>query len=93
LKELDQAARLAPDDARYTYVYAVALNSAGRPAEAIAALVRATARWPGDRDLRLALITMQRDAGRGEAARASAARAAQAFPEDPDLQALARQLK
>jgi predicted Zn-dependent protease len=93
LKELDQAARLAPDDARYTYVYAVALNSAGRPAEAISVLERATARWPGERDLRLALITMQRDAGRGEAARASAARAAQAFPEDPDLRALAQQLK
>ena len=38
LGELRRAADLAPDQARYAYVYAVALHSAGRGSEAMATL-------------------------------------------------------
>ena len=38
LKELTEASRLAPDDARLAYVRAVALNDAGQPREAMAVL-------------------------------------------------------
>jgi predicted CXXCH cytochrome family protein len=93
LPALERAAQLAPDEPRYTYVYAVALHSTGRPADAIKALDRATARWPGDRDLLMALATMQRDAGQVEAARRTATKLAQAFPDDPEVSALSRQLR
>jgi tetratricopeptide (TPR) repeat protein len=92
LQELERAALLAPDEPRYTYVYAVALNSFGRPADAIRVLDRASGRWPGNRDMLMALVTMQRDAGESEAARSTAARLSQAFPNDPQIGALIKQL-
>jgi Flp pilus assembly protein TadD len=60
---LRRAAELEPDRARYAYVYAVALNSAGRRDDAIAALKEAAAKHPGDRDVLLALVTFNRDSG------------------------------
>ncbi len=51
LASLKQAARLAPDDANYTYVYAVALHSTGQTREAKAVLGQALKRMPGDRGL------------------------------------------
>lgn len=48
ITELARAAELAPDDGRYTYVYAVALHSAGDTERAIAVLDRFHARRPGD---------------------------------------------
>jgi Flp pilus assembly protein TadD len=56
-------------------------------------LERATRRWPDNRDLLLALATMQRDAGQSEAARRTVHRLAEAFPNDREIAALARQLK
>ncbi len=93
LQELERAAQLAPAEPRYTYVYAVALHSARRPAEAIKLLERAVARWPNSRDMLIALATMQRDAGQPEAARLTATKLAQAFPNDPEVSALVRQLR
>ncbi len=75
LRELERAAQLGADEPRYAYVYAVALNSTGKPADALRVLERSTARWPADRDLLLALATMQRDAGKMEAARETVATA------------------
>jgi predicted CXXCH cytochrome family protein len=63
LQSLQRATVLAPDDARFAYVYAVGLHSSGRPALAIAELKRVLKRHPGDRDLVGALAAMQRDAG------------------------------
>ena len=88
-----KGADTAPAEVRYTYVYAVALHSTGRPAEAIKVMERAAARWPNDRDVLLALATMQRDAGRTDAARRTIAQAARAFPGDRDVNALAQQLR
>ncbi len=52
LDELAKAASLEPDVSRYTYVYAVALNSAGRSDEAIAVTEAGLRRHPGDPALR-----------------------------------------
>ncbi len=51
LAELREAARLAPEVARFPYVYAVALNSMGDPAAARQVLEEASARHPEDADI------------------------------------------
>lgn len=43
LHEFAVAAKLAPDNARYAYVYAIGLNSAGKQREALAILKAAEA--------------------------------------------------
>jgi tetratricopeptide (TPR) repeat protein len=93
LQAFERAARLAPDNARYTYVHAVALHSAGRPDDAVRVLQRATERWPADRDMLLALATMQRDAGRRDAALATVQRLLETHPGDTDGAALAAALQ
>jgi tetratricopeptide (TPR) repeat protein/nitrate/TMAO reductase-like tetraheme cytochrome c subunit len=52
LESLRRAAELAPDDARFAYVWAVALEQAGRRPEARAAVDAALRHSPGDRGLR-----------------------------------------
>ena len=51
LSTLEEATLLAPEEARYAYVYAIALNSAGRPQDAIAILKMANARHPVDGEI------------------------------------------
>jgi predicted CXXCH cytochrome family protein len=93
LRELERAAQLAPGEPRYAYVHAVALHSSGRSADALRALERVAARWPDHRDVLFALATMQRDAGQIDAARSTAERLALGHPGDPEVAALARQLR
>ncbi len=93
LVEFARAVQLAPDNPRYTYVYAVALNSLGRSAEATRTLQRATARWPADRNILFALAAMERDAGHREEARKAAQALVAADPEDREARALVEQLK
>ena len=66
--ELQQAATLNPDSARYIYVYAVALNSTGKPDEALLVLQGAHNRFPNDTDILGALIAFNRDQGNTGAA-------------------------
>jgi Flp pilus assembly protein TadD len=54
--ELEAATRLAPRDARYGYVYAVALHDTGRPQAARQELTRVLARHPYDRDALAAAV-------------------------------------
>src|SRR5262249_22200108 len=63
LGELQRAKELEPERARYAYVYAVALHSAGRGEEAMSALKEILVRHPNDRETLLALISFSRDAG------------------------------
>ncbi|MFZ9059616.1 MAG: tetratricopeptide repeat protein [Steroidobacteraceae bacterium] len=56
---LGRAMELEPDSPRYTYVYAVALHSEGRPQEAIQLLQSALRRWPGNREMSEALAAYQ----------------------------------
>jgi predicted Zn-dependent protease len=68
LAELAAAASLQPDEPRFIYVFAVALNSLERPEKAIELLHDASGRFPADFDIHWALVTMLRDQGRlGEA--------------------------
>jgi len=63
LGELRHAAELEPERARYAYVYAVALHSAGRREEAMTVLKQILVRHPNDRDTLSALVGFSRDSG------------------------------
>jgi tetratricopeptide (TPR) repeat protein len=80
LANLERAADLAPEDRRYAYVYAIALNSAGRPQDALATLKRANTKHPADVDILAALSTISRDTGDLNAAAAYAEQLANVAP-------------
>jgi tetratricopeptide (TPR) repeat protein/ssDNA-binding Zn-finger/Zn-ribbon topoisomerase 1 len=63
LEHLAAAARLDPANARFAYVYAVALNDAGRNAQALDVLEDDVVRHPYDCDALAALQSFYRDAG------------------------------
>jgi Flp pilus assembly protein TadD len=63
LPELRQAAKHSPDNARYVYVYAVALNTAGQARAALMVLQGAHNAHPNDTDILSALVAFNRDAG------------------------------
>ncbi|NVZ11194.1 tetratricopeptide repeat protein [Allochromatium humboldtianum] len=63
VESLGQAVRLAPENARYAYVQALALERAGQSAEAIAALRAALERHPNDRDILAAIRHIERASG------------------------------
>ena len=69
LEALEQAASLSPDNPRYIYVYAVALNSNGDMGKAILVLQGAYNRFPFNTDILTALVAFHRDAGNPSAAR------------------------
>jgi Flp pilus assembly protein TadD len=97
IPELRQAAELGRDQARFVYVYAVALHSAGRSDEAMNVLQDGLRKHPDNRDILLTLITFSRDAGDMVAALEYAEQLARIAPDDRDLanfvQDLRRQLK
>ncbi len=92
LAELATASSLQPDESRYVYVYAVALNSQERAAEAIALLQGATTRFPTDFDIHWALATMLRDQGRLEEAREVASTLSEIYPQVEGVQGLLQSL-
>jgi tetratricopeptide (TPR) repeat protein len=67
LAELEKAATLDPGNARYAFVYAVALHSLGEAGKALDVLSAADGRHPYDRDILGALVSMSIEAGRPEA--------------------------
>jgi predicted CXXCH cytochrome family protein len=69
LQELAQATKLEPSNARFAYVYGVALYSAGLADEAIAALITASAKHPADTNILEALRSFYRDRGNDVEAR------------------------
>jgi predicted CXXCH cytochrome family protein len=91
--ELGIAAELEPDRARYAYVYAVALHSAGRAQQSITVLKQSLARHPRDRDTSLALISFYREAGDAASALAVAQQLALVVPEDQNLARLIQELR
>ena len=60
---LRRAHELRPDNARYAYVYAVALNSSGAAGEAMALLELTHRQHPADRDVLMTLVSLARDKG------------------------------
>jgi predicted CXXCH cytochrome family protein len=63
LDQLRRAHELMPANARYAYVYAVALNSTGAAADAVALLEDAHRQHPADHDVLTALVSFARDKG------------------------------
>jgi Tfp pilus assembly protein PilF len=93
LMELRRATELEPDRARYAYVYAVGLHSAGSVSDAMTVLKQSLARHPDDRDTLQALITFSRETGEVSAALGYAERLAQIFPDDQGLARLIQELR
>ena len=93
LAELRRAAELDPERARYAYVYAVGLHSAGDVDAAMATLKASLARHPTDRDTLLALVSYSRDAGDFGTALDYAEQLARAAPGEPGLPALIDNLR
>jgi predicted CXXCH cytochrome family protein len=94
VESLRRAAALAPGNSRYAYVYAVALDGAGRTGEALAVLASARERDPANRDLLVALIQYHAKLGQHDAAARWLEALAAAAPEDPavaELRALVEQ--
>jgi tetratricopeptide (TPR) repeat protein len=85
LKALGEAARLAPDNARFAYVYAVGLNGSGQKQRAIRELEGALKRQPYDRELLLGLTLFNRDAGDRERALGYARQLAELDPDNPQI--------
>ncbi len=90
---LRRASELAPDNARYAYVYAVALNSTGASADATALLERTHEQHPTDRDVLTGLISIARDAGDFATALRHAQELAALDPADARLRALVSDLE
>ncbi len=63
VEELGTAARLAPDNARYAYVYGVALHDTGHGAEAMTVLRQARTRHPNDAAIAAALASYSKGPG------------------------------
>jgi tetratricopeptide (TPR) repeat protein len=93
LDELRRAAELDPERARYAYVYAVGLHSAGHVDDAMAALKASLARHPGDRDTLLALVSFSRDVGDVATALDYAEQLARVAPGEPGLNGLIETLR
>ena len=89
---LEKAARQEPGVARYSYVYGVALQSAGREREALNVLRSAQKRHPNDREILWALVTYLVQSGSPQEALGYAEKLRELFPQDPQIQNLIRNL-
>ncbi len=92
LAELALAAKLAPEDPRFAYVYGVALHDTGKRAEAMKVLQAALARHPYDRELLFALATYERAVGDAARARDYARLLRELEPANRDFARLAGEL-
>jgi tetratricopeptide (TPR) repeat protein len=92
LSLLAKAAMLQLSNVRYSYVYAVALNSTGQPDRAIAILQQAHQRRPANREVLEGLIAFERDKGDLPSAIAYAQQLVQLTPDDPNAKAMLAQL-
>ena len=93
IDDFRKATELDPGMARYAYVYAVALHSAGRGSEAMTALKENLARRPNDRDTLMALISFSRDSGDISSTLEFAERLEQIVPDEPGLAGLLQDLR
>ncbi|CAH2602785.1 Tetratricopeptide repeat protein [Rhodovastum atsumiense] len=93
LAALRRAHDLAANNARYAYVYAVALHAAGDRAAAIAVLEQAQQAHPSDRDLLIGLVTIARDGGDLATARRYARLLRALAPGDAQARALSEALE
>jgi tetratricopeptide (TPR) repeat protein len=88
LPELRDANKFAPDDARFAYVYAVALINTGKPKDAQAVVDAAISRNPYDRSLNVMLVRFDAANGSIDGARARIQRLRELDPESTDYDKL-----
>ena len=93
LNELAEATRLDPANARFAYVYAVALNDAGDPKRALKVLETALTRQPYDRELLSGLALYTAKAGQRDAAIGYAKTLVALDPEHPEYAQLAARIE
>ena len=93
LSELALAAKLAPDNARHAYVYAVGLHSSGKRIEALVVLRASDKRHPYDLETLSALVSMNREAGNTGDALSYARKIAEVLPEDPGVKRMLAELE
>ena len=82
LESLQKAAELQPGTARYTYVFGVALNSAGKPVQALDVLQKGHLVNPRDRETIFMLASINRDIERYDEARKWAQKLVASNPAD-----------
>jgi len=92
LSLLARATKLQPANVRYSYVYAVALNSTGQPDQAITILQQAHQLRPADRQVLTGLIAFERDRGNLPSAIGYAQQLVQLSPNDPNAKATLAEL-
>jgi len=93
LKELGAAMKLAPESARYVYVYAIGLHSTGKRDAALVVLRAASARHPYDLDILGALVSMNGESWNARAALPYARKLAEVLPDDAVLKKLIADLE
>jgi predicted CXXCH cytochrome family protein len=93
MPELEAAARLAPESARYGYVYAVGLEGTGRRKQAIEVLERSLTRHPYDRDTLSALVAYTREQSGPRQALVYARRLAALEPGNPEVDRVVKRLE
>jgi tetratricopeptide (TPR) repeat protein len=92
LESLRRAAQLEPNNSRYSYIYALGVHGEGDAEQAVDILSRALVNDPKDRDLLIALVTINRDRGELGQARAFARQLVAAYPNDSSAQRLLKNL-
>jgi predicted CXXCH cytochrome family protein len=93
LDQLRQAAALAPDNARYAYVYAIALSSTGAVPQAVEVLERTHRQHPADPDVLTALVSITRQSGDNAKALSYARELTKLYPTDMQLRAMVQDLQ
>jgi Flp pilus assembly protein TadD len=92
LQEFKTAVQLAPNDGRFAYVYAVALNDSGQQADALNVLKTALKTSPYDRNLLQGLVYFSQQAGDAAAAKQYAAKLRELDPDSAEWRQLQQQL-
>jgi Flp pilus assembly protein TadD len=87
------AHELMPDNARYAYVHAVALNSSGAMRQALALLEETHSQHPADRNVLMALVSIAQDNGDYAAALRHARELLALDPDNAQLQGLVTELE
>jgi tetratricopeptide (TPR) repeat protein len=93
LVELRRAAELNSRNARYAYIYGVALHSAGRRQDAINYMKDSLTRHPDNLDIIIAIVSFSREAGDAATALQYAEQAIKVTPNDPTIRTLIEQLR
>jgi Tfp pilus assembly protein PilF len=91
--ELGRAADLDRSEPRHAYAYGVALHSVGKTPRALAVLETAHGRFPGHRNILIALATISRDAGSQAEGLRYATMLLALSPDDPMAAALVDELR